>query len=705
MPSDNLRPPPGTNGPGPAAPAGTRGFAANAWLVFKTVQARLRFVAILVAIGLVIGNWNTLKAYWEKWTRPAVAQDAAAADTEFYCPMHPQVVRDHRDKCPICGMPLSKRKKGEGDDEPLPPGVVSRVQLSPYRVALAGIQTTEVGYQPLAREVRTVGFVEFDERKQKQISARVKGRIDQLFVNVTGQTVRAGDELASLYSPDLVTTVQNLLDAQRGGNKQLLAMARERLRLWDLGDDQVQEMLRTGKPVTHVPIRSPISGHVIRKYQVEGKYVDEGTPLYDVADLSTVWIQAQVYEDDLGLLREGQAVRATTRAFPNRVFRGQVAFIHPHLDRGTRTLTVRFDMDNPGHVLRPGMYATVQLEVPVAQLDLFAAARNSGWRDRTAAEVAAGSWFAPAGPAGAPGLASLLHAAARQTLAAHGHVLAMPESAVIDTGSRKVVYREASPGVYEGVEVQLGPRCGASYPVLSGLGPGERVATSGSFLIDAETRLNPAAGSAYVGVGGSPKEERRSAAAARPSMTEDEDAKVKANLAKLSPEDRRLAEAQQFCPVLGSKLGSMGPPVKVVLDGKPVFLCCKNCVAEAKAHPAETLEKAERHKAKGRAVPPTGSSGEEQHAAPPGPLAAGGLEAKVQAALAELSPEDRRLAEAQRFCPVQQRNRLGAMGPPDKVLLDGKPVFLCCAGCEDEAREHPRQTLDKVERLKAKAGR
>src|SRR5262249_23073609 len=187
------------------------------------------------------------------------------------------------------------------------------------------IQTTEVGYQALTREIRTVGFVEFDERKEKQISARVKGRIDQLFVNVTGQMVSAGDPVASLYSPELVTTVQNLVDAQRSGNRGLEAMARERLRLWDISENEIRDMQRTGRPITHVSIRAPISGHVIRKYQVEGKYVDEGTPLYDVADVSTVWIQAQVYEDDLAHLQEGQTVRATTRAFPNRVFLGKLA--------------------------------------------------------------------------------------------------------------------------------------------------------------------------------------------------------------------------------------------------------------------------------------------------------------------------------------------------------------------------------------------
>src|SRR5262249_20116648 len=142
--------------------------------------------------------------------------------------------------------------------------------------------------------------------------------------------------------------------------------------------DQIDDLLRTGRPLTHVTIRSPMSGHVLRKYQVEGEYVEEGARLYDVADLSGVWIEAQVYEDELAFLQEGLPVRATTKAFPNRVFRGKVAFLYPHLDAATRTLRVRFDMDNPDHALRPGMYAGVQLDVPLTQLPPFAAAARNG---------------------------------------------------------------------------------------------------------------------------------------------------------------------------------------------------------------------------------------------------------------------------------------------------------------------------------------
>src|SRR5580704_2507746 len=205
-------------------------FGWRVWVVLKTIQARLRFVVILAAIGLVIGNWTLLTAYWAKWMRPAVETQAASGH-EFYCSMHPQIVRDKPDKCPICGMPLSERKKGEAADETLALGV-TRVQLSPYRVALAGLKTWEVKYQPLTKEIRTVGFVEFDERKLARISAWVPGknRITKLHVNVTGQSVKKGEALAQLYNSELVNTAQNLIDASRSNNKSLEQMAHTRLK-------------------------------------------------------------------------------------------------------------------------------------------------------------------------------------------------------------------------------------------------------------------------------------------------------------------------------------------------------------------------------------------------------------------------------------------------------------------------------------------
>ncbi len=661
--------------------------------------ARLRFIAVLIAIGGVIAYWDTLNAYYEKWTRPLLgAESAISPDIEYRCPMHPTIVRDHPDKCPICAMPLSRRKKGDkSEEEALPPGVRQRVQITPYKVAVAGIETAEVGYQPLTREVAAVGFVEFDERKQARISARVTGksRIDKLYVNVTGQHVEKGEPLAELYSPDLVVTVQNLLDARQSGNPGLEKIARERLRLWGIDDDQIDTILKTGRPITQVTIRSPIHGHVIKKYQVEGEYVEEGARLYDVADLSTVWIEAQVYEDELAFLKMDQSVAATTKSFPNREFRGKLAQIHPHLDTATRTLKVRFDMDNPGYQLRPGMYATVRLRSSVARLPMLREQLRRQWREQTALELTMATLAAPGLPAPG-GLISILTAATEEAIAGRDLVLAVPESAVIDTGSRQFVYREAEPDVFDQLEVQLGPRSGAYYPVMRGLGLGDRVATTGSFLIDAETRLTAGAASTYFGASGGPQSDHPATTAARPSMTRDEDAKFQAMLAKLGPGDRAIVASQGYCPVLGNRLGSMGPPVPIVLQGHKVFLCCKMCIKKAKANENRTLARAAEWASRttSRAEHPVSSSSSASGLADKG-------ETNVRANLAKLGAEDRRLAEEQHYCPVQSDNRLGSMGPPAIVSIKGQKVFLCCKGCTDEALENPEQTLAKVRELKA----
>ncbi|MEO2089629.1 MAG: efflux RND transporter periplasmic adaptor subunit, partial [Gemmataceae bacterium] len=342
-------------------------------------------------------------------------------------------------------------------------------------------------------------------------------------------------------------------------------------------------------------------------------------------------------------------VAATTRAYPGQTFAGTLSFVYPHVDQETRTLTVRFELANTDTRLKPGMTASVKLALPPERLS---------------------------GTAGA---------ATRFKLDGKG-VLAVPEGSVIDTGAMTLVYREESPGVYEGVRVELGPRMsgpgGAAYfPVLAGLDPGQTVVAAGSFLIDAETRLNPAAGSIYFGGSGGGK---AGTSAVRPSTPEDTDSKVTAGLAKLAPDDRKLAKAQGTCPVLdGSRLGSMGAPVKLVLDGKPVFVCCSGCTDQATAEPAKIAAKAATLKV-GKA-PATPSQSEE--------------EAQIRTALAKLSAEDRALAEKQRYCPVQEE-RLGTMGVPLKETLDGKPVFVCCKGCRDALQKQPAVMLARVEGYK-----
>lgn len=641
--------------------------------------ARLRFIAVLTAIGLVIAKWDLLSAWYEKLTRPVFGQETLVSpDTEYWCPMHPTIVRDHSDKCPICNMPLSKRKKGDKqEDEALPPGVVSRVQLTPYKVAVAGIETVELGYRPLTRDLNAVGLVEFDETKQAHIATRQKGRIVKLFVNTTGQMVEKGEKLAVVdvrYSPELMVTLEDLRRARKQADRASEDMARQRLRVYDVDEAQIKEFLNTGKVNTEMTIVSPLHGHIIKKYQREGNFVEDGTPLYDVADLTTVWIEAQVYENDLAFLTDAVEkklpVVATAKGFPNREFKGTIVFVHPHLDAATRTLMVRFNVDNPRHELAPGIWATVRLQVPITQAVQLPAEATAQEKEKYK----------------------------------EGQVLAVPERSVIDTGAHKFVYREAEPDVFEGIEVELGPRCEGFYPVVHGLKAGEKVVTTGSFLIDAETRLTAGAGSTYYGSTGGPHSEHSATTAARPSMTRDEDTKVQAVFAKLNTEDRRLAQEQRNCPVLGTRLGTMGAPVPVLLEGHKVLLCCKGCLKDAKADPKAMLAKVAAKKANNKdgRVPqmdpmPMPST--------PSPGSGGGPQAderEIRASLAKLSAADRRLAEEQRFCPIQTDVRLGEMGAPVVVEIMGRKVFLCCKSCKKDAVKEPEKTLAQVEKLKAK---
>jgi Cu(I)/Ag(I) efflux system membrane fusion protein len=515
-----------------ASPSPTR--RQKFWLVVKVVEIRLRFIALMAATGFVFAYWDTIGSRYDKWMRPAVERPIAASGIAFYCPMHPHVVQEEPGSCPICGMTLAKRIKGE--TPALPPGVLARVQLAPTRMAQAGITTTAVSYAPLSQSVTTVGYVAFDERRLATIVSKVPGktRVEKLHANYTGKDVEAGEALAELYSPELDQAFQELLTAARradgdasrlrtaearslfGDRKELVRLASEKLRRWGITQEQIDEVLRTGRANASVTVLSPIGGHLVKKNVVEGQEVPESFPMFEVASLHTVWVQAQVYEHQLALVREGQAVRARVDAFPGQSFPGKVEFVQPHLDPSTRTVEVRFSMDNPGHRLRPGMFATVTLQVPVSELPEFRTrlasadgrprllnltiekqqdcpvtrAKLGSMGQPLAVEVEGGKVWTCCKACPPKLKAAPAKYLARQALPPRDEVLSVPESAVIDTGTRKVVYVEAEPGVFEGRQVILGPRVGDRFPVLEGLEPGDKVAAAGAFLIDAESRLN-----------------------------------------------------------------------------------------------------------------------------------------------------------------------------------------------------------------------
>ncbi len=603
--------------------------------ILQAVEVRLRFIVILVGLGLAIAYWDTIQNYWDRWTRPHLAA-AEESGIEYYCPMHPSVVRASLDpggkipNCPICGMPLSKRAKGEKPT--LPGGVVARVQLSPERIQMAGITTEVVDYRPLVKEIRTVGFVDYDESKLSKIVSRVKGFVEKLYVDKTFTTVKEDEPLAELYSPEIYSSVQELLLAKKFNDGKLLDSGRERLQLFGIGDQEIEELLKSNQAVPRVIIRSPRSGHVIDKNIIAGAAVEPGMMLFEVADLSTVWIEGEVFEKDLSMLHAGQEIEATVDAMPGEVFHGQVSLVHPHLETATRTNKIRMTLTNPDHKLRPGMFATVTVRTPIVQSEPFHTAIEAIRRGPQAIDDESLIAFQKFCPVTGRALGSMgkpikveadsktvflccegcresfekkpAEFVAKLAAPPADAVLAVPEQAVIDTGTQKLVYVERDPGVFEGVEVTLGPRSGGFYSVVNGLARGDRVAAAGAFLVDAETRLNPAASAEYFGASGSttsnsattvmpPSTASTSKSTVQPAnsrsfkFTEEQ---LK-NLAKLSPTDRQAAIEQGKCPITDQVLGSMGKPEKIELDGRTVFLCCEGCRQEALKKKDEVLKK------------------------------------------------------------------------------------------------------------------
>ena len=533
------------------------------FMVLKVIEVRLRFIAVLLLTFLAIVYWDTIANYWAKWTRPAAtANDGVLAGEEFYCPMDPGVIRDRLDpgekipQCPICGMPLSLRKIGV--KEPLPPGVTGRVQLSPQRVQLAGVQTVEVAYRPMTLQTVTAGNVAYDESRLSRVVSRVDGYVEKLYVDRTFVPVEKGQPLAEIYSPELYATLEELLTAsRRGANDNFAQQTRQRLKLFGMEETDMDSTIASGKVLPSLILRAPRGGQVIDKPIVVGMRVEAGMTLVEIADLSVVWIEADVFEKDIGYLHVDQSIEAAVDAVPGKTFAGKIAAIYARLNTDTRTNRVRFEVQNGSGELRPGMFAKVRIDTPITALKRF------------------------------------------EKIAVGGRVPAVPEAAVIDTGAQKIVYIERGPGIFEGVEVELGPQVGGYYPVVTGLEPGQKIVAAGSFLIDAETRLKPSAGVAYTGTSGGSKAEKPQTATSATSVSTDVSAKALANIEKLPAEDRMPAKEQKICPITNQPLGSMGVPVAISLDGQKVFLCCSGCIEAAKKDPEKTLKQVAELKKRG----------------------------------------------------------------------------------------------------------
>jgi Cu(I)/Ag(I) efflux system membrane fusion protein len=317
----------------------------------------------------------------------------------------------------------------------------ANVSLPPARQQLIGVKLAKAEYRNLAGTTRTVGRVTADERRIAQIHPKFEGVVEALHVSFTGQPVRRGEPLLAIYSPDVLATQQELILAGRNRTDfgaQLTAAARRRLLLWDMSSGDIAQVARTGQPIRAITLRSPAGGVVLKKNVTLGARVMPEDTLYEVADLSTVWVLADVYESELASLRVGNAAQVTLTSDPGRVYTGRVTFVSPVLNEATRTAQVRIEIENPAGALKPEMYANVLLQRPAAQ------------------------------------------------------VLVVPDSAVLKTGTRSVLFVARGNGQFEPRQVETGMEAADFIEIRRGVTAGETVVVDANFLIDSESRLKAA---------------------------------------------------------------------------------------------------------------------------------------------------------------------------------------------------------------------
>ena len=317
---------------------------------------------------------------------------------------------------------------------------------------LIGVRSAPVTYASLGQEIRAVGTVGYDERGLTQVTVKTSGWVREVFVDSIGRPVRKGERLFTLYSPDLLATQDEYLLALRTQGQlaasplaevkanaaSLVASSRERLHLWDVTDGQIATLERRGTAEPVLTVYAPASGIVLKREALPGKYVEPGTTLYEVADLSTIWISADIYESEVAAVRLNQPASVTFAAYPGTTFRGNVSYVYPSLNTDTRTVRVRVALPNPGLKLKPGMYGNVTLQTDAV------------------------------------------------------HTLIVPKEAVLETGLRQLVFLDRGQGRYEPASVKLGRRSQDAVEVLEGLKEGDRIVTSANFLLDAESKLTSA---------------------------------------------------------------------------------------------------------------------------------------------------------------------------------------------------------------------
>ncbi|MHC4072346.1 MAG: efflux RND transporter periplasmic adaptor subunit [Planctomycetota bacterium] len=463
--------------------------------------ARIAVAAIALAVGFLAGYLvRVLTATHEHGPVAAVVEQpqSAQGQTWWTCSMHPQIRLPKPGKCPLCPMDLIQASSEGGDIGP------RQISFSKEATKLMEIETTAVQRRFVTSEVRMVGKIDYDETRVKHITAWVPGRIDRLYVDFTGIKVEKGDHLVYLYSKELLEDQRALLAAIAGAESVRpessdfadrlksanVEAVRTRLKLRGLTDEQIAEIEKADKPLTHLTIYSPIGGIVIEKKATEGMYVSTGTHIYTVADLSKLWVKLDAYESDLPWIRYGQEVEFSTEAYPGEVFKGKISFRDPVLNAKTRTVKVRVNVENPNGKLKPEMFVRAVLRAKVAQ------------GGAVMEPDLAGKWICPMHPSivkaqvGACDICGMDLVATESLYTAAGEPneppLVIPASAPLITGKRAVVYvkvPDTKRPTFEGREVVLGPRAGNYYLVKDGLDEGEVVVTNGNFKIDSALQI------------------------------------------------------------------------------------------------------------------------------------------------------------------------------------------------------------------------
>lgn len=453
-------------------------------------------------------------------TAPAPSSAGAASaparkPTVWTCSMHPQIRLPGPGSCPICSMPLVPADAGDAAA-----GGAPVVTLGEGARAMAEVQTAPVERRRVVKEIRAVGKVQYNETALSTVTSRVAGYIERLFVDYAGIEVQKGDHLVEIYSPDLVIAQNELLVAAAGGNQQMVDAARLRLRRAGITDEQVEGVVRTKQPRERLTIFSPVKGTVVEKLVVEMSAVKDGDVLYRLVNLDSVWVNLDIYEYEVPWMLPGQKVDIRTEAFPGQDFPGRVTFISPLVTEETRTIKVRVNVSNRQRKLKPGMFVSASVQVPLQSDGSAAPSGVEGlftcpmhpeiaedkpgscpicgmplekYPSRDAKAAAAPLYQCPMHPevtSDRPGTCPRCGMKLEKLPAASDElVLAVPVLAVLDSGARKMVYVEDAPGRYRPVEVTVGPRAGTVYPVIAGLTGSERIVVRGNFLIDSEAQI------------------------------------------------------------------------------------------------------------------------------------------------------------------------------------------------------------------------